>query len=141
MKGAWHREQALAKEVKEDHQRHQTREQLNGSHHTDEAGSLGEGHLGQLLQARGADDTIVVFRDAFAAVELGALGTPRCRLAERVIEAALVSQASHASIVATISPGVKKVRLSAIRGLRAGPPIDSQARWLTVPKVSALSPG
>jgi len=91
----WHRQQALAKEIKEDQQRGEADGQLHCAHQAHEAAALREGHPGQLLQARGANDPVIVFRDAFTAEELAAFRAARRGLTGGVVEAALVTEGGH----------------------------------------------
>src|SRR5881396_3538746 len=88
-------QQTLSEEIETPPNQEDSRRALHDPQHADEGPALRERHSGELFQARRADDTVLVLRDALAAIELGARRAARGRLAPGVIEAPLVRHASH----------------------------------------------
>jgi len=77
-------------EIKEKPEQHDTENALHNAHETDETAPLCQWWFGKLAQARGANQTVIVFGDAFAAKELPALDATRRGFALRMVETALV---------------------------------------------------
>src|SRR6185503_7641858 len=111
VEAAGDRQQTLPEEVETPPNQQDANGALRHAQHADERPPLRERHPGEFLQARGADDAFLMFRDALAAVELTALRAAGGGLAPGVVEAALMAYASHEPRI--ITRACKARRLSA----------------------------
>jgi hypothetical protein len=95
VKGGIDREQRLSRKIEEKPGGEHSEQTLQSPQHSHKSTPPRKGRFDQLLQARRADDAVVVLRNAFAAVKMAALRTARRGLTQGMIEAALVDQGSH----------------------------------------------
>src|SRR6185312_15071483 len=85
-------QQGLADDEKEKPRERQRGRALREPERFEERGALGERRAHQFFQAGGTNDAVIVLGDAFAAEKARAFRTARGRLAQRVIEAALLQK-------------------------------------------------
>jgi hypothetical protein len=86
-------------DYKKEKPRHENaRGTLRDANRHDKTASLSQRHARQLFQASGAEHTIVMFGDAFAAKELLAFRAACHRFAGGVIEATLIRERRHAQL-------------------------------------------
>lgn len=92
MEGGINRQQRLPHKIEKKPGGENSQETLQCPKHSDECPPLCERRSDQFLQASRADDAVMMLGDAFAAIEMAALGTARSRFTQRMIEATLVDQ-------------------------------------------------
>lgn len=88
-------QQHAAEKIKAEPKNANTNGHLDNRQHPRERTAGGVSLNRQFAQAIRADDTVIVFRDAFATIKMPALGTPRDRFAQRMLKATLVNKRGH----------------------------------------------
>jgi hypothetical protein len=109
----------LAQEIKEQQDGRHAKEQLDSTHDPHETGALRQRNGRQLSQAERANHPIFVLGDALTAIELPAVGATGRGFAHRMVEASLMSHASHVALYRKIGPGVKNLRRDEIANSRS----------------------
>ena len=95
MKGIRERQQEFSKKIKQKPEQNEARNALAEVSQPNHERPALQRRARELFQTSRADDTILMLRDALAAIVPAARGTPRHGLARRVIETALMAQGVH----------------------------------------------
>ena len=90
MRGTCARQQGLAHGKKEKPCQEQTQGNFSHTDQATDSGTLGKRGTGHPFEARGTDDPVIVFRDAFTAKVSSALRTSGYCLAFAMVKAALL---------------------------------------------------
>src|SRR6266849_3336567 len=92
MEGRINRQQRLAKQIKKEPNHQQTRQELKCPNDAHKTAPIPEGLLRKLLEARSANDAVIVLGDALPAIEMPAFRAARRRFALGMVEATLVDE-------------------------------------------------
>ena len=98
MKGGWQRKQDLAEEIEEKPSRHQAEQAFHGTDETGKAAPPQQRNTREFCETRGADDSILVLGNAFAAEITSTRRTAGDSFPLGMIETALICQDSHQKV-------------------------------------------
>jgi hypothetical protein len=98
MKSIRNARQIFADQEKEKPRHNNSGGTLGQSFYSNESGPMGQRHSRHFFQAGSAKDAVFVFCNALAAEKLSAFRTERDRLADGMIEAALMSEVCHGAM-------------------------------------------